>query len=217
MRSQCGWLTLILLAALAGGCANERRWTCPEGQCGVLSGRFDGCNTCTNCEACGEILGQCRCHPLTAFKNRITCGEGCGEIYWNEWINDPPMPCDPCDEQCGNFIGRRCCPPPWRKRTSEMLLGRRCCTTDCDGGACGNAGGCADGNCANGSCTAVANPDYYHDQHATPISPTPAPRLAPPPAARPAPRTSPAPADEAPRLNGAKRSTPGVQRTSTHR
>lgn len=30
---------------------------------------------------------------------------GCSsELYWNEWYNDPPRCCDPCD-RCGNWIG----------------------------------------------------------------------------------------------------------------
>lgn len=33
------------------------------------------------------------------------CGcTGCGELYWNEWFNDPPAVCEPCD-CCGNFLG----------------------------------------------------------------------------------------------------------------
>ena len=35
----------------------------------------------------------------------MLCGcTGCGELYWNEWHNDPPSVCEPCD-RCGNYIG----------------------------------------------------------------------------------------------------------------
>jgi hypothetical protein len=34
----------------------------------------------------------------------LTCGSGCGELYWDEWLSDPPDACDPCDN-CGNWIG----------------------------------------------------------------------------------------------------------------
>jgi len=147
----------ILLGVCAGGCCcNDRVWRCPDGQCGILSGRFDDCSPCTHCDACGELLGKCRCSPWAAFKRRITCGEGCGEVYWDEWRSDPPAPCDPCDEHCGNFVGRRCCPPPWRCRTSALLLGRRCCTWNCDG-RCGDEN-CGRAGCADGSCTTAADP-----------------------------------------------------------
>jgi len=33
----------------------------------------------------------------------LTCGSGCGEVYWGEWISTPPKP-DPCDS-CGNYTG----------------------------------------------------------------------------------------------------------------
>jgi hypothetical protein len=42
-------------------------------------------------------------HGLHAKKH---CRWGCGEHYWNEWHNDPPDTCDPCDDW-GNFTGRR--------------------------------------------------------------------------------------------------------------
>jgi len=38
------------------------------------------------------------------MKHMLTCASGCGEIYWGEWISDPPDACDPCDDW-GNWIG----------------------------------------------------------------------------------------------------------------
>lgn len=72
-----------------------------------------GCDDC--CDACGCGDG-CKLHLLGRIKQRLggimgKCLGGCcgcggcdGEIYWNEWHNDPPRCCDPCDK-CGNWIG----------------------------------------------------------------------------------------------------------------
>lgn len=64
-----------------------------------------------SCEAYGACGGNCpACAPCQHLKQLLTCGSGCGEIYWGEWISDPPDPCDPCDN-CGNWIGPQRCPP----------------------------------------------------------------------------------------------------------
>lgn len=122
MTIRCSLLALAVVAAAIAGCCNDRVWRCPDGQCSALSGRYDGCSDCTQ--------GDTR----AGFGQRITCGKGCGEIYWDEWISDPPAPCDPCDECTGDYIGRRCCPPPWRYRREAMLLGGRCAEDCCEAG-----------------------------------------------------------------------------------
>lgn len=53
---------------------------------------------------------------------------GCGEVYWGEWMSDPPAPCDPCDD-CGNWTGG--------------------CGTGC-GTGCGSCGSC--GQCGSWLC-----------------------------------------------------------------
>jgi hypothetical protein len=54
------------------------------------------------------------------------CCGGCGsEVYYNEWYNDPPRCCDPCDH-CGNWSGCGC--------------------GGCGCGSCG-CGGCGGGGC----------------------------------------------------------------------
>jgi len=75
------------------------------------------------CDSCGDSSGSCdsghcdRCDggthvpvggytgmPLAArLKHRLACGDGCGEVYFGEWISTPPTP-DPCDYD-GNFTG----------------------------------------------------------------------------------------------------------------
>jgi hypothetical protein len=38
------------------------------------------------------------------FRPLFGCGGCDSELYWNEWHNDPPRCCDPCDP-CGNWVG----------------------------------------------------------------------------------------------------------------
>jgi len=84
------------------------------------------CDSCTThlpavTQACGSdscASGHCdRCdggtiQPLGAhhglplaqrIKQRLACGDGCGEVYIGEWISTPPTP-DPCDFS-GNYSG----------------------------------------------------------------------------------------------------------------
>jgi hypothetical protein len=88
-----------------------------------------------SCDACGVCGGACEGHtPSSYTKHMLTCASGCGEIYWDEWLSDPPDDCDPCDH-CGNFVGPRPCPPTfWQSLTlgSCNLWGQRATTcTDC--------------------------------------------------------------------------------------
>ena len=64
-----------------------------------------------SCDSCGVCDGDCVGHtPSQHLKHTLTCASGCGDIYWGEWISDPPDKCDPCDN-CGNFVGPQPCPP----------------------------------------------------------------------------------------------------------
>jgi hypothetical protein len=204
-------LILLFLAFAASlpalGCCGGRQriWRCPDGDCGVLSGRFDACGGgCTNCDSCGEVMGRCRCGPLAALRRRLTCGEGCGEFYWDEWHSDPPAPCDPCDNY-GNFVGPRCCPLPWRRRVANLLLGRRCCTMNCDGycqDACGAAG-----------CTSAATPVWGESEMNYVVPGKGSPHVLPPGKQWP---PSPPPETPPPRTNGNGRRAPmppGAPRT----
>jgi hypothetical protein len=109
-----------------------------------------------SCGTCGVCGGTCDGHtPASYIKHRLTCGSGCGEIYWGEWLSDPPEKCDPCDD-CGNWIGPRICDPSvWERFASGWcgFFGFRSdgcsscsaapcaiCGTGCDG-SCGGKGG----------------------------------------------------------------------------
>lgn len=76
------------------GCGCEPACGCGGGGCG-LRGHWLG----------GVFFGSC-CGRLVQSFDRLCGGcSGCsGEVYWNEWHNDPPSCCDPCD-RCGNWTG----------------------------------------------------------------------------------------------------------------
>jgi hypothetical protein len=105
MRSSSYSALLAVIALFASGCCvdrfSERSSGCHDGKCGVEE-------TCSSCNDTG--CGACRGPgPIQAFKEMIH-GSGCGEFYYDEWINDPPYCCDPCDDH-GSWVGPRCCPP----------------------------------------------------------------------------------------------------------
>jgi len=146
------WLLVALGAVvLASGCC------CPDmcggGGCGPqgcgLGGRVLGrgslccrtyeqrmadstayeCGTCCKTVGCGGgIKGWLR--------NQATGCKGCGDIYYGEWISDPPDCCDPCD-QCGGFSGSggNCCKPDCLGRLARLFQGYRYCG-EC-AGSCG--------------------------------------------------------------------------------
>ena len=60
------------------------------------------CGTCTggSCGGLGSLA-------LPLLSSRLACGSGCGGVYWNEWVSDPPDCCDPCND-CGCWVGPRC-------------------------------------------------------------------------------------------------------------
>ena len=121
-----------VLAVVASGCCCFDRVYRPGGcgqscqtDCG--SGDYGGCgNGCLGCSLCEHTRTQ------------LTSCAGCGDVYWGEWMSDPPDACDPCDG-CGNWIGPRCCPP----RLFEFFT----CSI---GGLWGYRNG-SDGGCEHGS------------------------------------------------------------------
>jgi hypothetical protein len=69
---------------------------------------------CAPCLSCG-VNGPCPKHPgsrglLGYLRDSICCGASCGELYVHPWINDPPHPCDPCDDY-GHWVGPQPCGP----------------------------------------------------------------------------------------------------------
>lgn len=115
---------LLMGIGLGGGCCVDRVYRpndCDEGFDAVLG----------SCHQCGTCSGGCEGHtPCQSLKHVLTCGAGCGQIYWGEWLSDPPDQCDPCDN-CGSWIGPRCCPPTFWERLTAGLQGWRCASDGC--------------------------------------------------------------------------------------
>ena len=63
-----------------------------------------GGSTSCGCKGAGDNCGCGGDKSRWRLLDRICGCHGCGEWYWNEWHNDPPMVCEPCDH-CGSYIG----------------------------------------------------------------------------------------------------------------
>jgi hypothetical protein len=88
----------------------------------------------TACDPCGDCAsGTCGHGYLAASaKSSLTCGSGCGDIYWGPWSDCPPDSCDPC----GTYACDPCC-SPWAPLKGLLhLWGYRYSP------ACGSCGGC---------------------------------------------------------------------------
>src|SRR5688500_5331927 len=119
-RLVCVVATAVLLTAAGSGCCCMDRYyygDCPRtglfgfgGRCGDCTGATEtgcadghcggggACNDCATapCGGCGNC-DLCSLTPLRTLFNAFRCSSGCGEFYVDEWINDPPDKCDPCD------------------------------------------------------------------------------------------------------------------------
>ncbi|NLF71187.1 MAG: hypothetical protein GX575_19320 [Candidatus Anammoximicrobium sp.] len=83
----------------------------PYGVCDPAVGCGDCGDVAVGCDTCGECQpGSCY-HPWLwpRASRALTCGAGCGEVYYGEWMSDPPAcddPCDSCGEvSCGGCYG----------------------------------------------------------------------------------------------------------------
>ena len=95
------------------------------------------CGTCCRTVGCGGGIKQW-------LHNKGTHCRGCGDIYWGEWISDPPDCCDPCD-QCGSFTGAGvCCDAGCGSgifcRLANLFRGHRYCPGPCGCVDCGGIG-----------------------------------------------------------------------------
>ncbi|MEW4456070.1 hypothetical protein AB1L30_25620 [Bremerella sp. JC817] len=149
-------LSLFTVALLASvGCRTVPSCnSCNLG--GVSSAAGCGCSDCgstcgSSCSGgttCGKSYGPNYdvCLPGIPFaemrqrlRNNLTCTAGCSdEVYWGEWISDPPK-CDPCD--CfGNYIGP--VGGPCRPGLLGIRRGDDSCTSMCDKGTPCNSCAC---------------------------------------------------------------------------
>jgi hypothetical protein len=196
-----GAAALACWAVLAGGCCAPMHC----GDCGphdIVAAAPCGPTACVphenyspQCVACG-VNGPCPKHAggkglFSYLCGGALCGAGgCGEFYIHPWINDPPAPCDPCD-QWGNWVGPRPCGPP------------ACTVAGCPVGwhnLWGHQGGGAAANCCDGANGEFGYESMHHGEviHGPTMAPPQEMEEIPPPeapGATPEPREFPGPAE----------------------
>lgn len=134
-RSTHRWIALLAFIVLgASGCCVHRTMG-PQDPCGPPDSGLRPWKA-SQCESCGG----------GTFAEKASCRTGCGEIYWDEWLSDPPDCCDPCDD-CGNWVGpQSCCrggklsglwTSLWGCRGEPCRDGENCCQSECT--ACGGS------------------------------------------------------------------------------
>ena len=98
---------LLLLAALSlTGChhwqihQSAMPFSPVDSELGVIHGSGSPCENCGNEETWRQYTIRGR------IKNALTCGSGCGDLYWGEWSYNrpPPKGCGKTDMD-GNWIG----------------------------------------------------------------------------------------------------------------
>ena len=181
-----GWLLGLGFLASHIGCCSVRLVGdgCHGGACGE--------SDCEGIGSCGNLRSR--------IANRIrstNCSSGCGEIYWDEHINEPPV-CDPCgcdgEFECG--AGRTC---PTALSRLRSLWGHRYMPSSCgECNSCGTKTSPSSGSCS--TCAGNTQPGYAAEMHSTtpvrmptsqPVSDTMSSR-SPTPASKPKPqRTQP--------------------------
>ena len=88
------------------------------------------CASCqTDCGSCGGAgCHECLAAVKKGIHDKLTCGSGCGSLVLDEWFDNPPDCCDPCDA-VGGWTGNRLCPP--KIFTHHNMYGVRTCGPDC--------------------------------------------------------------------------------------
>lgn len=178
-----------------GGCYGDGACCNPCG-CGLptlwqLAHPITWNGTCNECDGPGGTCATCcgSCGIFSALCWNKSCGQGCGEIYWDEWCSDPPDCCDPCDKCSGCWTGHPCgcnlgpcerllaafhgytyCPAP----NCGPVCTHTCCEPSCPCTSCGGAG------CAGFGCSASVAPPHgavLHGEgpHLAPAAPVPTP------------------------------------------
>ena len=116
-----------------------------------------------DCGQCDGISHNAVPHsPFQQWRKSLICGDGCGEVYYGDYINNPPDCCDPCD----NMVQ---CTPPIQARPGLLLLsaatglyGKRVPQHDacgCGGSGCGDCSMAVDCGCGGesyGGCSSCA-------------------------------------------------------------
>ena len=146
-----GWLLGLGLMASHIGCCSIRMagHGCETGSCGSI-----GCSECGESGRCGTLRSK--------IANRIrstNCGSGCGEVYWDEQINEPPV-CDPCGCD-GQFECGSCNSCPSVLRRLRSLWGYRYQPSNCE-----ECSSCSTGSTSSGSCSTCASNTHAEPNNA---------------------------------------------------
>lgn len=153
----------LLLFSIQLGCCSVG----PMGACGTSSCGVSGC---------GPLGGQGLGGLADRFSG-IHCASACGEIYWDEQINEPPV-CDPCGPNAEFTGAQSCARCPGALSKFRQLLGFTYAPGDCSSCAMGPVG-CPDGSCASSGCSSCESNHYPNAMPANdpgsyaPHSPTP--------------------------------------------
>jgi hypothetical protein len=131
-------LILAILSLSLGGCCSIDL-TCGSGACSKSCGPsiardplFDG------------TLKHRVAHSVHSCANQVACAGGCGEVYWDESIDDPAV-IDRCDHQ---GLGAASCGScnPWFVPMSRLWgtpyrasCGEAACSSGCNDSACGQS------------------------------------------------------------------------------
>ncbi len=110
MKSFVGYMVGLCVLISAVGCTGIR--VVHRGGYGPYDPAMPGCDTC-GCEVTAPVGCDDGCHGpgilhRVADRLRSThCNSGCGEVYWDEQINEPRV-CDPCCFN-GGYVGGESC------------------------------------------------------------------------------------------------------------
>ncbi len=118
----------LALTSTVGCCTTMGPTGCSSGM-GTCGPSCDGMISCDS----GPTYG------LGALASFASCRGACGEVYVDEWINEPPV-ADNCGYECGGCGHCSSCQPI--RNALKMLWGRPY-QTACSSGLCGpSCGGC---------------------------------------------------------------------------
>ena len=141
-----------------------------------------GCDTC-GCEVAAPAGCDDGCcgpgilHRVGDRLRSVNCSSGCGEVYWDEQINEPRV-CDPCCFDGGYIGGGDCGRCPGGLARLRELWGFRYFPSDCT--TCAST--------QSGHCETCSSSGVTYEQTSAPMhhTPTPAAKPHPTPAAPPA-------------------------------
>ena len=158
LRSMVAVLAVTAMAFASGCCVTPCQSGCgfPDGlnggECGVECAApvasSCGCGSCGSPHA-GATYGGCWSPGADLIRgiDRLLggCCNGCGELYWSEFHNDPPDTCDPCDCH-GNWTGRA--GPVYQQPYAPFEEGTTTKPVQARGGQPSIRGGVAPANCS---------------------------------------------------------------------